>query len=282
MALQPAEPSASRLTLSAVFDRTASALHLGELLRARGRDLVIDASAVRRLSPYGLQVLLAARLAWRCDGRAFLLEQPSPELLLNFALMGLPFETAFEDEDPAVEASVACPRGDEGQPLPMLVRAAETLRARAQADDRPELADTLLRVEAYLEEVRSGQTPPPSAEISTLLRSAQELFDAVSEMRGAAASAHQLWSLHFRPLSGPVQQVVLPFLGLSRLGEFELKLDASGLPPLSAIDPECVYLAWSMTLRTSVGEAAIRRVFQNVSGGYLLDLRELGEVRPRR
>jgi len=269
-ASSPAVSRAGRLELPPALDRAASAPLLLQILGARGEDLKVDASAVRRFSPYALQVLLAARIAWLVDGRTLRVEQPSPELLLNLALMGAPFEATFEDEGAEPEA----PDSDEDNAvtLEMLVRAIEALRA--QADERgAELSAAIGNAERYLEDLRQGRAPVPPPGVTELLLSAQELFEAVGSIRGATGIMQTAWLLHFRPLNGPSEQAGLPFLNLSRLGELELKLDANALPPLASLDPARFYLAWSMTLQTSVDEAAIRRAFQGAAGGYLLDLR---------
>ena len=46
------------------------ALLASRLLGHRGEDLTLDAGEVRRLSGLGLEVLVAASLQWRADGKA--------------------------------------------------------------------------------------------------------------------------------------------------------------------------------------------------------------------
>jgi len=49
---------------------TVGSIH-ADLLGRRGKDLDVDASAVRRIGGLGIQVLLAADVAWETDGRRF-------------------------------------------------------------------------------------------------------------------------------------------------------------------------------------------------------------------
>ena len=61
----------------------------GELLSARGSDVILDASAVERLGTQCLQVLLSAAATWRSDGACLSIEEPSPAFCDALALAGL-------------------------------------------------------------------------------------------------------------------------------------------------------------------------------------------------
>ena len=72
------------------------------------------------------------------------------------------------------------------------------------------------------------------------------------------------WRIRFRP--GPDVLVngtnpLLLFGELRELGELEIEVDTSEVPPLDEIDPERCYLAWDMVLRTAAPPEAIRDVF---------------------
>jgi chemotaxis protein CheX len=58
---------------------TATALR-AEILGLRGAPVTLDASSVQRIGGLCLQVLLAARAAWRADDKAFSITGASPEV----------------------------------------------------------------------------------------------------------------------------------------------------------------------------------------------------------
>ena len=53
---------------------------------------------------------------------------------------------------------------------------------------------------------------------------------------------------------------------LARLGEIEVHCHTGEIPTLSDLDPEAVYLSWTIKLETSEDEAAVRSVFEFVDG----------------
>jgi chemotaxis protein CheX len=65
----------------------------GQLKDLRGAPLVLDASAVERVSGLGLQVLLSARLTWAADGAAMTVSAPSSAFQDALSLSGArPFD----------------------------------------------------------------------------------------------------------------------------------------------------------------------------------------------
>jgi chemotaxis protein CheX len=69
-----AEPPAGVLELPSALDLAAAAPLLQELRDRRGGPLTVDGSNVQRLGGLCLQVLLAAKEAWRADGCDFRLQ----------------------------------------------------------------------------------------------------------------------------------------------------------------------------------------------------------------
>lgn len=65
------------MRLSQVLDLAAAQPLLGTLSAARGTALHVDASEVQRVGGLCLQLLLAAQAAWRADGVAFSIVNPS-------------------------------------------------------------------------------------------------------------------------------------------------------------------------------------------------------------
>jgi chemotaxis protein CheX len=87
------------LLLPEVMDLKASSGLCAELAARRGQDILLNAAAVRRLGGQCLQVLLAARTAWREDRRSFQIVEPSDSLLQSFELFGVPAEDG-QHKDP--------------------------------------------------------------------------------------------------------------------------------------------------------------------------------------
>lgn len=77
-----------RVELPPRLDLAAAGALRDELLKLRGRDVVMDGSGVRHLGGAGLQVLLAARRLWAAEGRSLRLAEPSAALSEGLALMG--------------------------------------------------------------------------------------------------------------------------------------------------------------------------------------------------
>ncbi len=79
--------------------------------------------------------------------------------------------------------------------------------------------------------------------------------------------ATALWSVSFSPrraLFVNANEPALLIRELERLGPVETTLDDSAIPGLEDLDPDEAYLTWKITLTTSLGEAAIRDVFDFV------------------
>ncbi len=76
------------MALPQILDFAAAAPLRAELAAARGAPLELDASAVERLGGLCVQVLLAAEAAWRGDGQAFQIINPSPAFAEAARLMG--------------------------------------------------------------------------------------------------------------------------------------------------------------------------------------------------
>lgn len=77
---RPSKAAKARiLILAETLDLAAVAPLRGEILGVRGAALAIDASRVQRIGGLCLQVLLAARAAWRSDDKAFAISDASPE-----------------------------------------------------------------------------------------------------------------------------------------------------------------------------------------------------------
>lgn len=83
------------------------------------------------------------------------------------------------------------------------------------------------------------------------------------------APVERRWTIRFRPTRALYEKAndCVPLLReLARLGECQVVLDESGVPPLEAMEPEEAYVAWTITLTTTQDRAAIEEVFEFVEG----------------
>ncbi len=69
----------------------------------------------------------------------------------------------------------------------------------------------------------------------------------------------------------------LLFRALSDLGDIDVTMDASDLPPLDEMDAQGGYLAWTIQLITDETEDAVREVFEFVDGDCELNIRALDD-----
>lgn len=79
----------AELALPARLDLPAARPLADAILALRGQDLCLNAGDVHHLGTPGLQVLMAAVLSWRADGRSLVLTAPSGALIEQLACFGL-------------------------------------------------------------------------------------------------------------------------------------------------------------------------------------------------
>ena len=92
---------------------------------------------------------------------------------------------------------------------------------------------------------------------------------AFAPLPSLASAGPPRWTVWFKPSAATYAKgndAVLLLRELARLGQCETTLDASALPALDALEPEEACLAWTVTVTTEEGEAAISEVFDFVSG----------------
>ena len=81
-------PEDAVIRLPEILDVVAATALTAELLAMRGRPATLDGSAVQRIGGLCLQVLLAAREAWRSDACSFRIESSSERLVTCLGQMG--------------------------------------------------------------------------------------------------------------------------------------------------------------------------------------------------
>jgi two-component system, chemotaxis family, sensor kinase CheA len=94
---------------------------------------------------------------------------------------------------------------------------------------------------------------------------------------GVADDGKQSYTITFRPRPEMLRNANEPLYILRELrglGELNLIADLSGLPPLSDIQPDQPYVAWTATLRTDAPRKAIDAVFEFVVGDCDLSIVE--------
>ncbi|TPW29033.1 STAS domain-containing protein [Pararhizobium mangrovi] len=89
IAAEPAGKPVSTCELPSDLGLAAAGPLTRELAGLRGRDVVVDGSAVRKVSTPCLQVLMSAALTWKLDGAELSLNAPSEALASGVALLGL-------------------------------------------------------------------------------------------------------------------------------------------------------------------------------------------------
>jgi two-component system chemotaxis sensor kinase CheA len=92
---------------------------------------------------------------------------------------------------------------------------------------------------------------------------------AFAPMPVIAPAGPPVWTIWFRPSAATYAKgndATLLIRELERLGACDVTADFSSLPPFEGLDVEESYLAWTIKLTTEEGEAAIRDVFDFVTG----------------
>ena len=135
---------------------------------------------------------------------------------------------------------------DGGEVDPVLVqRSADELNASGHLPAEPDASE--------LDDIDFGFAPLQMAPL-----------DLAPEEPAAA-----VWTIGFKPrpdLYANANEAGLIIRELAQLGDLDVALDMSALPPLDEMDPEGAYFAWSFTLSTARPESDIRDVFEFVDG----------------
>ena len=189
-------------------------------------------------------------------------------------------------------------------------RAVHSIKGGAAALELAPLVGFAHRFESVLAEIRAGRMDAGFDVVNVMLRAADVLADHVRAARdggevatdrasgiGAALDAilpessrkyeadrnleqendstERCWTIRFRPharLYAKVNEPLLLIRELERLGPIVIVLDDGELPTIQNLDPEGAYLAWTVSLRTTRGEAAILKVFEFVEGDCDLEV----------
>jgi two-component system chemotaxis sensor kinase CheA len=194
-----------------------------------------------------------------------------------------------------------------------IFRCAHSLKGAAGTFGVTSVTELAHALETVLDRFRAGTDQPTNVAVEALLEAVDGLRDtltAVKEGRpesrerliplvtrlGALASASPVaaaagtsapvpteavgagWRIGFRPHPALLQRGNDPariLRELERLGPLTVIADLAALPALAAVDPEDVYLAWTIELQAPVSRAAVDEVFLWVEGDCDLDVRPL-------
>lgn len=166
-------------------------------------------------------------------------------------------------------------------------RAVHSVKGGAAAFALGELVAFAHGCETILDGLRCGRVAVTPQVVAELVRSTDLLADLISAARSGAPGdgeriAGQLARLEaltapepvrlrvrFRPFPtlferGHEPAILLRELG--RLGRIQATCNLRLVPGLDALDPEGAYLAWTVEVATSGGEAAVREVFEFADG----------------
>ncbi|GMR19946.1 MAG: chemotaxis protein CheA [Gammaproteobacteria bacterium] len=131
--------------------------------------------------------------------------------------------------------------------------------------------------EALLDELHgNGKAPSaknPPATVGYEEISDEEFDSLLDDLHGAGKGPTSMltqavpvsgWHISFRPCPEMLKSGNDPkriIRELAAMGELQVQVDTSGLPPFSDMNPEECYLAWDMELRTQTGRDDVEEVF---------------------
>ncbi len=144
-------------------------------------------------------------------------------------------------------------------------------------------------IKAKLEAMLAGATAETSSTSDAGTGAAEKIMDTTLASETLAAETTHLsstdknithWKIYFRPHAGMLATGNEPgriFSELKNLGELQLKVDVSGIPALSDIDPTASYLAWNLELTGEVTREEIDELFNWVVDDSDLEITLLSE-----
>ena len=173
----------------------------------------------------------------------------------------------------SLESALATFRSSRSFPEPklltVLLRAVDVLAdlVREARDGDPLDQACVLSVSQDL--ASALQSPPPDGGSEPDGLTKLEFTPAPVSFESLDAELRTRWVVEFRPhntLFATANEPLVLLRELHSLGDIEVNLDDSAVPPLSDLDPAVPQLAWTILLSTSHDEAEIRQVFEFVDG----------------
>lgn len=221
------------------------------------------------------------------------------------------FEESFEGLDAMESALLNLDLGQvDAEIINSIFRAAHSIKGGSATFGLGEVSSFTHGVETLLDEMRDGRRQVSQRDVELLLRAVdclremlraardsgvfdtervatlsreieQALGNCVAAPREGAtdetaslATAHG-WRIQFKPFPHLLKSGNEPtrmFRELAALGDFTAECDVSALPALVDLDPEELYLRWTLTLVGDVDEKSIRDIFEWVDGDCELSI----------
>jgi len=168
-----------------------------------------------------------------------------------------------------------------------LLRSCDLMRAMLGATQSKQTLDArqVTALHAEIELIMSipgdspAASPPASATAMPMPMAAPVQAPPPAPIASAPADARSGWRIHFVPgaqLLRHGNDPVRILRELATLGPCEVRVDAMRVPPLADLDPEVCRLSWRIELNAPAPEAAIRAVFDWVTGECDLNLEAFG------
>jgi two-component system chemotaxis sensor kinase CheA len=168
----------------------------------------------------------------------------------------------------------------------LLLKSVDVMRAMLRAVqakqpiDGQRVSDLQFDLEVAIAK-KSDPTPAPVKPNPTDTAATTAAADSGAPSSAAPAAPH--WRIHFHPyreLLARGNDPLRMLRELAALGELEVRVDAQMLPPLTDVNPQDCYLAWSLELPGEVPEEAIRQVFEWAEGDCDLTIERLAGGMP--
>ncbi len=162
----------------------------------------------------------------------------------------------------------------------LLLKSVDVLRAmlRAVQANQPIDSQRVSDLQFDLEVAIARKSEPAPARVAQAAPSGPAAAQVPPESAPAAP-----WRIRFHPyreLLARGNDPLRMLRELAALGELRVRVDAQMLPPLTGINPQDCYLAWSLELAGEVAEEAIRQVFEWAEGDCDLTIERLPGDRP--
>ncbi|OHV72671.1 chemotaxis protein CheA [Ensifer sp. LCM 4579] len=157
-----------------------------------------------------------------------------------------------------------------------------------------ELVSAVLSAQDHMRALLETPNGDHDAVSAALLENLQRAVDgagaspaAAIDATGASAGAEGMlreWRISFCLPTNAMVNGTNPLALLDELralGECRIVADTSAVPPLEALDPREIHLAWTVTLKTAHGRSEIEDVFIFVMDEMTLEITETGAETPR-
>lgn len=168
---------------------------------------------------------------------------------------------------------------EDSETIAAVFRAVHSVKGGAAAFALSELVAFAHGFESTLDDLRSGRTALTPEGLAALVTSADCLADLVAAARAGddappspapAAAAPAGWlRLRFRPFPTLFERGHEPAVllrALAPLGPMRTSCSLRLVPSLDELDPESVYLAWTVEIAPEGAESAVREVFEFAEG----------------